>query len=285
MDISKLKVTELKDELIKRGLPIKGLKAELAERLEEALRNENGGSVPSTEAAETTSAEPLPADVESGSPKKRKGRSASIDSGSTSKISKVEAVEEEIAISADIISTETNDAIETEGATVNVEPTVTTVTIEPAVNNAPSETVDISTNSNNLSSFGIVHVSHLTRPFTLTEFKSILSEFGTVKDVWLDSLKSQSFVTFSSLASAEKCQVGLNGKQFPLGTGKILAVSLCSLERMNTLKLELEGLTSTAIGATLMNTFNNSPESQSVLLDELFKRTEAEPSIYYLPKQ
>lgn len=39
--IAQLKVAELKEELKKRGLPLKGLKAELAERLLEAVRQES----------------------------------------------------------------------------------------------------------------------------------------------------------------------------------------------------------------------------------------------------
>lgn len=39
-DVAKLKVAELKEELKSRGLPLSGLKAELAKRLLEAVKTE-----------------------------------------------------------------------------------------------------------------------------------------------------------------------------------------------------------------------------------------------------
>lgn len=42
-DLSSLKVPELKEELTKRGLDTKGLKAELVARLTEALAKDGGG--------------------------------------------------------------------------------------------------------------------------------------------------------------------------------------------------------------------------------------------------
>ena len=272
MDISKLKVTELKEELTKLGLPTKGLKVELVERLELALKNgaslEKESEKNQEQADETAEA----VENENETPKKRRGRSASIEMSKIPKIEEAQAGNE-----AEKPVTETPDVIEEPKESSVMSPeSSTTETVVSAVPEASTVNAPASNST-------IVHVSHLTRPFTVNEFKDLCSTYGKVQDLWFDSLKSQSFVTFDSMASAVKCQKELNGKRFPEQTGKLLVVELSTSAKMENLKKESEGMSSTAIGATLMNTFNNSPENQNIPLEELFKRTTSEPSIYYLP--
>ncbi|CAF0853167.1 unnamed protein product [Adineta steineri] len=72
----------------------------------------------------------------------------------------------------------------------------------------------------------ILYIRGLTRPFTLPLLKELLSRFGTLVDgeFWLDKIKSQCFVTYTTLEEAQNAREGLDGCRWPSTNPKTLSV-------------------------------------------------------------
>eukprot|EP00741_Cyanophora_paradoxa_P020952 tig00021319_g20227.t1 len=70
----------------------------------------------------------------------------------------------------------------------------------------------------------IVLISHLKRPFTEPSLRELLSGFGKVQNVWLDSIKSKCFATFESAEEGAACREGLYNLLWPPRTGQKLHV-------------------------------------------------------------
>lgn len=109
----------------------------------------------------------------------------------------------------------------------------------------------------------IVHVTGLSRPFTVLSLKQLLQSYGEVSDFWIDGRKSNCFVQYKEESFAASCKDALNGMHWP--TDSSPALSVVFAESMPAAEPEL------------------SNQSSNGLLDQLFMKTRTEPAIYYKP--
>jgi hypothetical protein len=76
----------------------------------------------------------------------------------------------------------------------------------------------------------ILQISNLVRPFTHNQLLDLLSTYGKVSDFWMNSIKSNCFANFSSLAELANASQELQGMVWPKGTGCPLSVSILSMK-------------------------------------------------------
>ncbi|KAG9324632.1 hypothetical protein KVV02_007202 [Mortierella alpina] len=65
-------------------------------------------------------------------------------------------------------------------------------------------------------------ITNFVRPLTVNQVKRMLSEFGEVEVLWMDSIRTHCYVTFTEKESAEKAYAQVKGQIFPKETGKPL---------------------------------------------------------------
>ena len=73
-----------------------------------------------------------------------------------------------------------------------------------------------------------LHISNFVRPFTLVQAKALIEDINTVDYFWMDSIKSQCFVSVSSQIAADNIFQALNNYVWPEETGKALSVRYVS---------------------------------------------------------
>ncbi|KAF9540976.1 hypothetical protein EC957_003614 [Mortierella hygrophila] len=65
-------------------------------------------------------------------------------------------------------------------------------------------------------------ITNFVRPLVISQVKRMLSEYGEIETLWLDSIKTHCYVIFKETAEAEKAYNHTNNIVFPLETGKPL---------------------------------------------------------------
>lgn len=86
----------------------------------------------------------------------------------------------------------------------------------------------------------VVHISHLTRPFTVNQLKELLCKYGAFKMntqkqpaeayFWIDAVKSHCYVAYETEAEAESARLALHNVTWPASNPKQLSVEFSSMD-------------------------------------------------------
>ena len=290
---AKFKVVELREQLAAKGLPTKGLKKELIERLEAANTNpvDNHVEVESTNVGETTEVvsgeEELEAQVVvKADPIDIVGEVVLDDQLHPENEQKEHTINEEhveLDYEEGQVSPSINDDEKVPSEHVVEE-------VEEASEHVVGESEQISESKQQEQSnvlprndyqeqkSSIVKISNLVRPFSLQDINSLLNQYGLVTTFWIDKRRTTAFAEYDSCEAAELCRFHLNGRVWPDGIGKELLVEASSVEFMNA------AMNAPVITDPPVESIKDLKErKQSSPLDELFCKTTTRPHLYYLP--
>eukprot|EP00246_Nothoceros_aenigmaticus_P015961 TRINITY_DN6952_c0_g2_i1.p1 TRINITY_DN6952_c0_g2~~TRINITY_DN6952_c0_g2_i1.p1 ORF type:complete len:713 (-),score=179.42 TRINITY_DN6952_c0_g2_i1:586-2724(-) len=81
-------------------------------------------------------------------------------------------------------------------------------------------------------------IDRFLRPFTFKAVKDLLSQTGTIKDIWMDHIKTHCYITFSSVEEAIATREAIYNLQWPPHGGKLLIAEFVEPEEV---KLRSEG--------------------------------------------
>ncbi|KAF9208306.1 hypothetical protein BGZ49_009268 [Haplosporangium sp. Z 27] len=152
-------------------------------------------------------------------------------------------------------------------------------------------------------------ITNFVRPLTVTQVTRMLSEFGDIEVLWMDSIRTHCYVTFKDEASAEKAYSQVKGQIFPKETGKPLephfitpeaaAASIEAAEealkngKRPVIYTGAEPLVVTPKRGASISIRNddlevvfkhdNTEQAQVIQPAELFKITKTQPALYYKP--
>ncbi|KAJ2558370.1 hypothetical protein EV175_000817 [Coemansia sp. RSA 1933] len=260
LEPNKLKVAELRSELTARNLPTTGLKKDLVKRLEDALMGiesdtkvdmdndnkiEEAGDKSETNIADEADVqddlamdddEPVPTHVAMAKDDNLK-RKMSIDEGNE--------------VGADGMAMETDEPEKSE---------MPHMSGEGQGKLAPTAEVT-----------DAFFIKNLERPLTIFRINELLAAFGTVKDAWLNSIKTRGYVSFATKAEAESAFNGVNGTRFPPDHGKIIECGFITKERMKQLISDEDRMSDVVRDTDLMAVQNDGSNCGISLISKVAK--------------
>lgn len=243
---SKLKVTELREQLQAKGLSTKGLKKDLVERLEAAATEQVSGDHVNDEVPVKEDKPVEPVDVQEEVVVENKGPDAPMGE-------------------------EDDSNLDPDAPLVDMESQKETSTIQQT-----------STMPKGVTS--VLKISNFVRPFAINDAKSLLETYGKVITFWMDPLRTHAFIEYDTLHAAAMCKQELDGVQWPERTGKQLSIELSSVEFMNA-AMNAPRIGGKRNVDDIVESGEVSGPKELKTLDELFCKTRTQPHLYYLPVQ
>ena len=89
----------------------------------------------------------------------------------------------------------------------------------------------------------VIHITHLTRPFTVNQLKELLVKYGSLKTnekkqpseplFWIDAVKSHCYVAYETQSDAEQARQALHNITWPASNPKQLNVDFSSMDEIN----------------------------------------------------
>ncbi|KAF7042743.1 hypothetical protein CFC21_052254 [Triticum aestivum] len=156
-----------------------------------------------------------------------------------------------------------------------------------------------------------LRIDRFVRPFTLRAVQELLGKTGSVCSFWMDHIKTHCYVTFSSVEEATATRDAVYNLQWPPNNGNYLLAEFVDPQEVK-LKLEPPPPPPAATAAAVPISPATTPREQLppppplvkpptsdpreklpptpkkaeppvVTLDDLFRKTQSSPRIYYLP--
>lgn len=274
-NLSSLKVTDLKEELKKRGQSVSGKKAVLIDRLSAILVEEgNGGVDQGDEEVDHGDEEVVNEEDEDEQPQQEQAQQEEP----TTSIKPTQPVHP----SPPVQSIPSPIPPHQEPTTfLFPHPQQTIDPLDPSSGSkrpldqsAPSEQ-NIAQKPKKSGPPCVLRVHNFTRPLQMSKVKELFEEYGKVKEFWMNQIRSTAFVQYETEDNASSAFGKLNGMEFQAYSGKNLEATIVDRTVMDE---SIEDDKTHGLGHTMLkHTRPGQP------LEQLFSKTSVHPSIFYKP--